>query len=261
MDTINAIHVRIDETEARRLKNDKRVLYVEQDSIISTSATQYNPGWGLDRIDEQQAQVDNDYNYSYTGSGQTVYVLDSGLNLNNPYAQLEFGGRASIIWDVNGGDGEDCRGHGSRVSSAVAGSKHGVAKGAELIMAKITNGCTGSSNTSTSVLAFNWLATNAPAGTIVNWSHGYSDSLHMCTPFFSYSLENAIKSAYAAGLIIVVSAGNDSCNTADYSPTNIPEAFVVGSTNNNGIPGSDRSRLFLEQAGISLLLRRVKMFY
>lgn len=157
----------------------------------------------------------------------------------------EFGSRASIIWDVNGGTGNDCNGHGSMVSSAAAGNTKGVAKGSTLIMAKITSGCTGTSQISTSLTAFNWLAVNAPAGTIVNWSHGLSNGLNQCSvPIFSSSLENSIKAAHNAGIIVVVAGGNDNCNTANFSPTNIPEAFVVGATNNNLIPGKDAKTSF-----------------
>lgn len=111
-------------------------------------------------------------------------------------------------------------------------------------MAKITYGCTKNSSLSTSILAFNWLTTNAPAGTIVNWSHGFRNRSLACSPIFSTALEDAIIAAHDAGIIVVVSAGNDNCNTADFSPTNIPEAFVVGATNNMGFPNSDRKANF-----------------
>jgi hypothetical protein len=42
----------------------------------------------------------------------------------------------------------------------------------------------------------NWLAENAPAGTIVNWSHGFYDKFCK-NPWHSLSLENAIKKAHA----------------------------------------------------------------
>lgn len=102
-----------------------------------------------------------------------------------------------------------------------------------MVVAKITEGCTGGARTSTHLTAFNWLAANAPAGTIVNWSHGYGNAGGACTPAISnLALENAIRAAHDAGVIVVVAAGNDGCNTADFSPAGIPEAFVVGSTGN-----------------------------
>lgn len=131
-DNINAIHVKMDTKEAYRLSRDKRVLTVEKDILVSTTET--NSGWGLGRIDEQTSNSDNNYNYSSTGSGRTIYILDSGLNIGTINVDNEFGGRASVIWDVNGQGGGDCQGHGSKVSSAAAGSTHGVAKGATLII-------------------------------------------------------------------------------------------------------------------------------
>ncbi len=235
-DAINAIHVKMSAKEAHRLSRDKRVLHIEQDMTTTTSLiTQTNPGWGLDRIDSLTVNLDNAYNYDRTpgtGAGSTIYILDSGLNVTNPNVIAEFGTRATVLWDVNGGTGNDCHGHGSRVSSAAAGNTYGVAKGATLIMAKITIGCTGNATIATSVLAFNWLAANAPAGTIVNWSHGLENPGRVCTPAISRTtLENAIIDAHNAGIIVVVAAGNDDCDTANFSPANIPESFVVGATN------------------------------
>ncbi|TXL03785.1 hypothetical protein BMR09_14115 [Methylococcaceae bacterium CS3] len=191
--SINAVHVKVDENEASRLSRDKRVLLVEKDRLLTTSTTQTNPGWGLDRIDDATPTVDNEYTYSMTGLGRTIYVLDSGLNLGTKDVDDEFEGRATFLWDVNGKGGNDCQSHGSKVSSAAAGRRYGVAKGANLIIVKITNGCSKNSNVSTSVLAFNWLATNAPAGSIINWSHGFSYGNGACSPgMFSKALENQL---------------------------------------------------------------------
>jgi hypothetical protein len=59
---------------------------------------------------------------------QPTLILAICLNINNSKVAAEFGGRASVIWDVNfAGKGEDCTGHGSMVSSAAAGKTYGVA--------------------------------------------------------------------------------------------------------------------------------------
>lgn len=258
-ETINAIHVKMDAKEAEKWKNDYRVEYVEQDMIATTAeTTQNNPGWGLDRIDERSATLDSTYRYTNTGAGQTIYILDTGLTLGNTAVAAEFGDRATIFWDVNGGAGRDCNGHGTRVASVAAGNTKGVAKGANLIIAKIaidtTNQpCTGNSAVSTSVLAFNWLAMNAPAGTIVNWSHGFSNQNQICSSgLISTNLENSIRAAHNAGIIVVVAAGNDGCDTANYSPTRIPEAFVVGATGSNRIPFGQDARASFSRTGANI---------
>lgn len=171
-----------------------------------------------------------------------MYVLDTGLDLAIPAVASEFGGRASVIFDVNsGGTGADCNGHGTRVASAIGGASNGVAKGARIVAAKITSACTGNSDTATWALAFNWLAANAPRGTIVNLSSEIAArnalGQYVCVgsgnPVVSTVVESAIKAAYAAGIIVNVSAGNDSCNTAYYTPTRMVEAFVVGATDSS----------------------------
>lgn len=227
--SINAIHVLIDEAEAERWKKDERVEYVEQDQITTGGSTQINPGWGLDRLDEASPLLDNTYVYTNTGAGRIIYIIDTGINLANSAVANEFGGRASVIWDVNGGTGMDCNGHGTFVASIAGGNTRGVAKGAQLIGARITNGCTGGAAVSTSVTAFNWLASYAPRGSIANWSHELSTG-NCSIGAVDSGLENSVKAAHNAGIILVVAAGNDGCNTASYSPARIPEAFVVGAT-------------------------------
>lgn len=223
--------------EAQRLSLDPRVLYVQQD-MIATAAIQNNPGWALDRLDEVTPLLDNTYNDSPSnGTGRTIYILDSGIALGNATVAAEFGGRASVIWDVNtGGAGNDCLGHGTQVASAAAGNTYGTAKGANVIAAKITTGCTRNSTTATSTTLFNWLAANAPRGSVVNWSYALEDLSGTCSnPRYDIALEDAIRAAHNAGIMVVVAAGNDGCNTNNYSPTRITEAFVVGATTQNRI--------------------------
>lgn len=226
-ESINSIHVNITPKEAYRLSLDERVLSVEPNQIISTGI-QNNPGWGLDRLDETTPILDNTYTDTpWTGAGRAIYVFDSGLTLTNPFVALEFGSRASVFWDVNGGNGNDCNGHGTMVAAVAASNTYGVAKGATVVMVKVTYGCTGDSDVATHVTAFNWLTQNAPAGTIVNWSHWLQST--------SNSLETAIQAAHNAGIIVVACAGNDSGDTANFSPVRQSHAFVVGATTQSRI--------------------------
>ena len=239
LDELNAAHIRMDAREAERLSHDPRIARIEQDQWMSLAGgtVQENPGWGLDRLDEATPKLDNQYHYYGDGAGQTVYVLDSGLNIGNINVANEFDGRASVIYDVNGGSGTDCynnyRGHGTPVSSIIGGETRGVAKGVTIKMAKVTDGCTENVATSTLVYAFNWLSANESPGTIVNYSLAmqHREPFTYCDiPILSGELEFAIQKAFYRGIIIVVAAGNDGCNVVDFTPTRIPEAFVVGAT-------------------------------
>ena len=242
LETINAVHVNMTADEAQRLSLDPRVLHVQQD-MIATAALQNNPGWAVDRLDEVTPLLDNTYNDSPSnGTGRTIYILDSGIALGNATVAAEFSGRASVIWDVNGSTGNDCLGHGTQVASAAAGNTYGTAKGATVIAAKITTGCTDSTAVSTSITLFNWLAANAPRGSIANWSYEFRDTTCK-NPTYDTALEGAIKAAHDAGIIVVVAAGNNPCDTANYTPTRIQEAFVVGATSRNRIASNGQDEI------------------
>lgn len=236
----NSAHIMMDAEEADRLSRHPQVLRVDQDGYSTTAATQQTPSnWALDRMDEHQPIRDFTYEYQFTGAGRTIYILDTGLTLSNSTVAAEFGGRASIFNDVNeGGDGSDCDNHGTAVASASGGNSYGIAKEVTLRISKITDGCTNSAKYSSSMEMFDWLASNAPPGTIVNWSHVVS--ANNCGVGILYPpLENAIISAHNAGLIIVVAAGNDGCDTGHYTPTRLSQAFVVGSTGTSQFPTGD----------------------
>jgi hypothetical protein len=193
-----------------------------------------------------------------------VYVLDSGLALGNTTVAAEFGwtngqtweavqngtaGRAFNYYDFTyfGGSlcglatagstgycGQDMLGHGTQVASIIGGTIAGVAKGAKILMVKVGNGYDASNWLSNAIAALNSLATaGTPRGTIVNMSLVMGDpNCNTLSPGIRIqpAWESAVTAAYNAGLIIVTAAGNDGCDTANYSPTRIPQAFVVGAT-------------------------------
>ncbi|GJL74234.1 S8 family serine peptidase [Nitrosomonas sp.] len=260
LDSINTVHVKMDSDEAERWRKDERVEYVEQDMLLTFLGTQTNPGWALDRIDEIAVTLDNTYTYTNNGAGRKVYVLDSGLDLRISKVATEFGGRAQIVWDVNynsGGPippdwGADCNGHGTSVASLIAGNTKGIARGASLKIAKVTIGCSFDLDNdpirlSHIVTALNWIAFNETAGTIVNLSNGIQPG--GCGPAFSSTLDNSVKEAHNRGKIVVVAAGNDGCNTANFSPTHLSEAFVVGATSSNKISSGKDAKASQSRTG------------
>lgn len=253
-DVINAAHLHIDSAEAERLKQDPRVLRVEPNTISrSFQVTQSNPRWALDRLDQAAPPLNSAYTYGASGAGQTIYILDSGINLKYTAVKNEFGSRASIIWDVNYPNGpvntaygEDCLDHGTAVASAAAGNVHGVAKGATVIVAKVSNGCDNAVSQDTWIAAFTWLASYAPKGAIVNKSFGPpAPGLFVCGfGVYEPTIEASIRAAYNRGVIIVQAAGNDGCDIAKFTPTGMPEVFVVGATDQSRFGNSQDTRAY-----------------
>ena len=108
---LNGFAAEMSEEDAERLSEDFRVKFVEEDSVMTADATQTNPPWGLDRIDQRNRPLNATYNYNWTGSGVRVYVIDTGIRTTH----TQFGGRASNVFDAFGGSGADCNGHGTHV--------------------------------------------------------------------------------------------------------------------------------------------------
>src|SRR6185503_5602203 len=108
---INGFAVEMTPEEAEALSQDFRVAYVEEDGVVSADATQSNPPWGLDRIDQRNRPLNAIYTFNWTGSGVRAYIIDTGIRTTH----TQFGGRASNVLDAFGGNGADCNGHGTHV--------------------------------------------------------------------------------------------------------------------------------------------------
>ena len=81
---------RLSGEQARQLKQDANVAYVEKDQVISINSTQANAIWGLDRIDQSALPLNQTYNFEKTGASVNAYVIDTGILTSHQ----EFQGRA-----------------------------------------------------------------------------------------------------------------------------------------------------------------------
>lgn len=201
---------------------DARVSRVEPDGIARASITQSNATWGLDRIDQRALPLSGSYTYNNTGSGVTVYIIDTGID----YGHSEFGGRATFGYDAFGGNGDDCNGHGTHVAGTVGGATYGVAKATSLKAVRVLD-CGGSGSWSGVIAGVDWVVANhgtGPASSNMSLGGGASTSV-----------DDAVKRMIADGVASAVAAGNgnmggiaqDACK---YSPARVPEAMTIGST-------------------------------
>jgi subtilisin family serine protease len=125
------------------LRNNPNVDYIEQDARVQATTTQSGATWGIDRIDQRALPLSGTYEYTPTGAGVNVYIVDTGILLNH----TQFGGRAVSGYDaVDGGSADDCNGHGTHVAGTVGGSTYGVAKSAKLFAVRVLD-CAGSGTT------------------------------------------------------------------------------------------------------------------
>lgn len=213
---INGFAVEMTEEQAEALSQDFRVEYVEEDGVVTAGATQSNPPWGLDRIDQRNRPLSGTYTYNWTGSGVRVYVIDTGIRTSH----TQFGGRASNVFDAFGGSGADCNGHGTHVAGTVGGSTYGVAKSSLLRGVRVLN-CSGSGSNSGVIAGVDWVRNNHIAPAVANMSLGGG---------ISSSLDTAVNNLANAGVAIAVAAGNSNADACGSSPARAANAITVGST-------------------------------
>jgi len=154
---INGFVADLSPDELEDISNNPNVVSVEPDRIVSLDATQTNPTWGLDRIDQRSLPLNSSYTYDNTGSGVTTYILDTGVYS----AHSEFTGRVSNGFTAvaDGKGTEDCHGHGTHVAGTVAGTVYGVAKQATIVPVRVLS-CTGSGSWSGVIAGIDWTITH-----------------------------------------------------------------------------------------------------
>lgn len=210
-----------DANQLRQLQQDPDVLFVEQDSIVTTQTTQSGATWGIDRIDQADLPLDNSYTYGFAGEGVNVYVVDTGILQNH----REFSGRLlsgfTAIRDSRGTS--DCDGHGTHVAGTIGGTTYGVAKKVNLTSVRVLN-CLGMGTSSGVLRGLEWIANRTDPGTkaVVNMSIGGD---------FSASINTAVQNIINRGIPVVVAAGNESSDACSTSPASSPNAVTVAATN------------------------------
>lgn len=213
---LNGFAVEMSPEDAERLSEDFRVAYVEEDGVVSLDATQSNPPWGLDRIDQRSRPLNAIYTFNWTGAGVFAYVIDTGIRTTH----TQFGTRAANVFDAFGGNGQDCNGHGTHVAGTIGGSTYGVAKSVNLRGVRVLN-CSGSGTNSGVIAGVDFVRLNRQNPAVANMSLGGG---------ISSALDTAVNNLSNSGVAIAVAAGNSNTNACNSSPARAANAITVGST-------------------------------
>src|SRR4051812_7565400 len=171
----------------------------------------------------------------YQGDGVTVASIDTGVT---PTPNL--GARLLARVDLTSeGDGLDRFGHGSHMAGVIAGdgttsleAYEGAAPETSLVSVKVA-GWDGATDVSTVIAALQWVVSNRARFNIrvVNLSWG-TDAAR---GYGVDPLDRAVERAWAAGLVVVVSAGNAGPAAGTVTkPGDDPYVITVGAADTNG---------------------------
>lgn len=237
-DAMHGFAVRMSDRSARLMANDPLVSAVVEDQWAYGASTsgQFNPPWGLDRIDQREPTLDGIYNYldDLDQGSVHVYVVDSGIYGKH----TEFGGRVDSSNAFNAIDDdygfEGCNGHGTHVAGTIGGENFGVAKQVSLHSVRVLD-CWNQGPMSAVIAGIDWITAR-----VIDRPHPAVANVSLTTNG-SDVLDNAIRASMDAGVTYVVSAGNADTDACQFSPARMRSVITVGASNrlNAYVPGTN----------------------
>ncbi|MBW8333918.1 MAG: S8 family serine peptidase [Prolixibacteraceae bacterium] len=224
-------------TEVKAVVRDLKVKWIEPDKFISEASppsignneTFFYRQWGMDAIDAPEA-----WNAGYTGETARVFILDSGIDADNPDLAPKLNTDLSTSF-VPDEESYNVRpgvffNHGTHVAGIIAAADNdwgviGVAPNAEIVAVKVLSEFSGSGDFSWINAGIIYAADNG--ADVINMSLGgtfnrngfYYDENDVLQKVPAVELQNliiaqqrAVNYAFRKGAVIVVSAGNGGSN-------------------------------------------------
>lgn len=175
------------------LSENPNVEIIEQDA--QAQVLEDDIPWGVSRINADDTQA-----AGFNGSGIKVAVIDTGVDYNHPDLAANYLGGYDFAY--NDADPMDDYGHGTHVAGTIAAADNGfgvlgIAPEAGYYSVKVTDD-TGLCYYSDIAAGIEWAVNNG--ADVISMSIGGSSD--------SYTLKNAVDSAYASGVVVVAAAGN-----------------------------------------------------
>jgi serine protease AprX len=240
---IGAVSAVVDSAALATLQSDPALTVVPDSTVHPTSGSFDDPDNAVDEqgLDPQLRAIGLGADWSLTaGKGVGVALVDTGV-ADTPDLH---GSRLVRSPDFSGeGDGIDRYGHGTFMAGLIAGDgtaseagpkQHiGVAPAATLVSVKVA-GRDGSTTISRVIAGIGWVVTHVDRYHIgvLNLSFGVDAPMN----YTENPLAAAVEAAWATGVTVVVSAGNEGTHVT--SPGDDPYVLTVGSVNTLGTPST-----------------------
>lgn len=204
---------------AERLRNDKRVQFVEPNFVIESAYVPQEPGyshqWSLKKINMEKA-----WDITKGSSDITVAVIDGGLQSDHP----DLKGNVLPSYNaVTGGKTITADEHGTHVAGIIAASLNklgitGIAPNVKILPIDVFEGKEANAYEVADAIIY---AADHGANVI---------NLSLSTTNYAQVMEEAIHYARSKGIVAVASAGNDGSDVPEY-PAALDSVISVSSTN------------------------------
>ncbi len=239
------------------------------DALAKKDATMVAIEWGITKT-----KADQIWAMGFKGQGVVVGGQDTGYEWFHLALQEQYRGWNGIVADhnfnwhdaIHSGSGGSCgkdskipcddHNHGTHTMGTICGddligNQVGMAPKAKWIGARNMN--VGAGTPTTYIECFQWFLaptdlnnqnpTPSKAPHVINNSWG-CDNAEGCNSSNWSNMETVVNNLKAAGIVVVVSAGNDGsgCNTVNGPPAHFKNSFTVGSTTSSDAMSSFSSR-------------------
>ncbi|MBR3175437.1 MAG: S8 family serine peptidase [Oscillospiraceae bacterium] len=212
------------ESACLELSEMKGMRYAEMDSEVTACAEETSfHSWGAERMNYGAY---SQYSAQWGGGSVTVAVIDSGVS-RHPLLTDRITASGHDFVDNDEDSTNDPFGHGTNVAGVVADCTPGMS--VMIYPIRVLNEKGGGS------------AANVAAGVrAAAAAHVQIINLSLEGSKINNTLDDAILDAVAAGITVVIAAGNKGDDTASYSPAHltVPGAVIVGSGEADGTKAS-----------------------
>lgn len=214
-DNLGGFSAELDEQQLAELRAHPAVAWVEADAPATASAHQSPAPWDPTRVNAA----------ANAGDGVTAYVIDTGIRADH----VEFTGRVLPGYSsINDGRGtDDCHGHGTAVTSLLAGATYGIAQQADIIPVRSLD-CASEGTVSSLIDGIDWVTQHASASAAPAVANLSVEALP------SASFDAAVQGLIASGVPTIVAAGNGNESACNVSPARVDSTITVANAESNG---------------------------